>query len=237
MRPIHINSAQELIGNLQEIDISVPLRAKGRATEQCERWSICRFLVAFADSNLLSFPIRLVHRDKPDFLLELAQGKVGIEVTEVVPKNYAAINAYRDHKEIEGPFFPKRHVPGEAKLPKANLRQEANSGDLGDKWEGDSAELEWANAMKIFVLRKIAKSEESGFELFERNWLLMYDNWPLPDPSLAAAAEKLFESLSADDCYPFEYIFIDCSSDFWIFTRNGYYSQPINNVWDGSKQQ
>jgi hypothetical protein len=229
--PIRTDSAWELLNILGQLDISVPLRTEGRTTEHCERWSICRFLASFSDSELLSFPLSLVHRDKPDFLLEFGQRKVGIEATEAVPENDAAIDAYRENKEIDGLFFLKRHLPGDAKLRGADLKQEASSDDPGNVWGGDSVEREWAGAMKSFVIGKVAKSKKPDFDLFEKNWLLMYDNWPLPALDQAVAVKKLFESITVEEYWPFENIFIECSSQFWALNRNGYYSRLINNLW------
>jgi len=234
MKPIRTSSALELLSTLKEIDISVPLRTEGRTTEHCEQWSICRFLASFAGSELLSYPFCVVHRDKPDFLLELAQYNVGIEHTEVVPKNSAAIDAYREHKNIDGPFFMKRHHPDDTQLRGANLDREASSRNPGDGWAGDSVEREWTGAMKSFIQEKVEKSKKPDFELFERNWLLMYGNWPLPALDQAVAAKMLFDSLVPHELGPFENIFIECLSRFWVFTCNGYYSQPINDVWNGS---
>lgn len=231
MKSFRTNSSQELLSILKQIDISVPLRTEVRTTEHCERWSICRFLTSFTDSAFLSFPLRIIHRDKPDFLLELNERKVGIEITEVVPENDSAIDAYREHKEIDGPFFLKRHLPGDAKLRGADLKREATSDDPGNGWCGDSAEREWTSAMKSFVQQKIAKSQKQDFELFERNWLLMYDNWPLPALDQAVAAKLLFESLAPKEYVPFENIFIECSSQYWVFSHNGYCSRSINDLW------
>ncbi|MDQ2696395.1 MAG: hypothetical protein M3Z21_13675, partial [Pseudomonadota bacterium] len=128
MEPISAQSPGELLAVLGQIDISVPLRTEGRRTpEHCEPWSICRFLASFADSDLLEYPLCVIHGDKPDFLLEHPPGKCGIEVTEVVPTNYASIHAYREHKGINGPFFLQRFHPGEPKLRNESLRSRASS--------------------------------------------------------------------------------------------------------------
>jgi len=234
MKLIRADSSQELLSTLASIDISVPLRTEGRTKEHCEQWSICRFIASFADSKMLTFPLSISHRDKPDFLLKLGSKMVGIEVTEAVPENNAAIDAYREHKEIDGPFFLKHHLPSAAQLHVADLRREANSNDPGDGWGGDSVEREWAFAMKAFIRGKIEKSRKLDFELFESNWLLMYDNWPLPALNQAGAAKRLFETLAPEDYVPFENIFIECSNRFWAFLCNAYYSRPINDLWADS---
>lgn len=91
MLNINANSVRDLIDMLRNIDISVPLRTKGQTTEQCERWSICRFLSTYAETNLLEFPLEVVKRERPDFLLSLPSRQVGLEITEAIPHAWAGI--------------------------------------------------------------------------------------------------------------------------------------------------
>lgn len=234
MDTIRADSSQELLNILGQMDISVPLRTEGRTDEHCERWSICRFLASFADSALLQFPLTLVHRDRPDFLLEMGQSAVGIEVTEAVPENAAAIDAYRENKEVDGPFFLKRHLPGDSRLSGVDLRRKACANDPGDGWVGDSVEHEWAAVIKWFVERKVERSHQPNFDQFERNWLLIYDNWPLPALDQDRAVKKLSESVAAEEYGPFDNVLIESSKQIWILTRDGHYSRPIQDLWPSS---
>ena len=111
MDPITASNSMELLEALSRIDISVPFRTEGRTTEDCERWAICRFLSTFADTRLIQYPCKIIHEDKPDFILIHSSQKIGIEVTEVVPQNRAAIDALREHKKLDGPFSFKGILP------------------------------------------------------------------------------------------------------------------------------
>lgn len=93
MVSITAKNADELVTALAAIDISVPLRTEGRTTDHSERWSFCRLLAAIADSEYLNYPTAVVHRDRPDFHIKHGSMETGVEVTEVIPENDAAIDA------------------------------------------------------------------------------------------------------------------------------------------------
>ena len=236
MDPIRADSAMELLNTLKTIDISVPLRTEGRTKEHCERWSICQFLASFADSELLTYPLSLFHQDKPDFLLELGKSRAGIEVTEVIPEGAAKIAACREKNKIDGVFFRQRYLPGRTRLCGDDLKRLLRSDSPGSPWFGDSAERDWVSAMKNSIKKKVEKSQKSGFSLYERNWLLMYDNWPVPALNQDRAAKLLFESITPEECAPFEKVIIECSSRFWVFSQDDYYFRPKNDLWSDTLQ-
>lgn len=203
---IKAEDVNELLDVVASIDISVPLRTEGRTTDHCERWSMCRLLATIADSEFLQFPIAVAHRDRPDFHIKHGSMDTGVEVTEVVPANHAAIDAYREHNEVDGPFFLKRQRPGEDRLSGSALRSAATSDEPGDGWAGDCVEREWLDAMRAFISAKVAKSAKSGFQLFPENWLLNYDNWPLPGVDREDAAKRLSASMKSGDFGQFQKI-------------------------------
>jgi hypothetical protein len=55
---------------IKKIDISIPLRIEGRKTEQIERYSLVSFLNNFINSKYFNFPLKIIYRDKPDFMIE-----------------------------------------------------------------------------------------------------------------------------------------------------------------------
>lgn len=234
MEPIKAENANELLDAVASIDISVPLRTEGRTTDHCERWSICRLLATIADAEFLRFPIAVVHRDRPDFHIKHGSMDTGVEVTEVVPANDAAIDAYREHHEIDGPFFLKRHRPREDRLTGAALRSAATSDEPGDGWAGDSVEREWVDAMRAFISAKVAKAAKSGFQLFTENWLLMYDNWPLAGVDRDDAAKSLSASMKSGDFGPFQKIWIESPDAIRCLSISGMVTRPINDLWAGS---
>ena len=111
MLDISAPSSVDLLSQLAAIDISVPLRTEGRTTEHCERWSICRFLAAYAATDVLGYPLHLEKRERPDFLLRLPGSDFGIEVTEAVPPDWVWADARRERLNCDNMVFLHRFSP------------------------------------------------------------------------------------------------------------------------------
>ena len=89
-------SANDLICKLQSYDTCIPNRSSGRKTHHTERWTICRFLHAIANTSVLSYPLCVKHGDRPDLVLGFSQGissSIGIEIVEAVPQSYAHLQS------------------------------------------------------------------------------------------------------------------------------------------------
>ena len=225
-------SVTELLEQLGAIDIAVPLRTEGRTTEHCERWSICRFLATYAATNLLSYPLRLEKRERPDFLLQLPSGDVGIELTEAVPPGWAWADARREKLNYDNLVFLDRFRPGEAQRSKDEIDTIARGDTWGAGWVGDAPEKEWAEVMAYFSLRKAKVLAKPGYERFGTDWLLIYDNWPLPAVNEPKAAAYFAERLRALEApLPFERIFVECGHAIWQFESPEHTRQPIVDIW------
>lgn len=182
----------ELEKALKSIDISVPKRSEGRTTEHTEQHDIVVLLNALSNTNKLSYPIELIKRERPDFLLKASGVEVGIKHTEAVPQNSAHKSVLRD--KLEGAsqiHFITRSVPGEARKTAKELTEEIQSEKVGAGWAGDSPEREWAEAIMFFIVNKLQGFKKTGFKAFQKNWLLIYDNWPLPALDYQKATELL----------------------------------------------
>ena len=184
-------SDSELRSVLANIDVSVPKRSKGRSKEHTERYAIAHLLSALIGKDRLLYPLCLVRRERPDFLLTLNAAQIGIEHTEAVPQNEAHRTVLREEGNSPGVFFISHHQPGETKKPRKELVEEIEANRSGDGWVGDSVETEWADAMFHFIKQKVATLQKDGFERFEQDWLLIYDNWPLPALDRRKAANFL----------------------------------------------
>ena len=75
-------SRRQLLDCLASQDIMVPARTQGRAKEHCERYGAFRLLATLATLDRLEYPATLNHRDRPDFLLRVGDGDIGLEFTE-----------------------------------------------------------------------------------------------------------------------------------------------------------
>jgi hypothetical protein len=162
----------------------------------------------------------------------MAGANVGIEITEAIPENWAKISALHEVHEYDNVMFISRCKPGESRRPTAELDKIARGEDMGVGWGGDSPEREWADVMLHFARQKAAKLAKPGFQRFDRDWLLIYDNWPLPAVNEERAAEYLRAKLAVEiPPLPFHAIFVEGNKHFWHFEDGLVHSMPINDVW------
>ena len=226
------NNEAELKNALENVDISVPRRSEGRTKEHTERYAICHLLSALLRENQLVYPLELIRRERPDFLLKTKDTNIGIEHTEAVPQNEAQKTVLRD--KVDGPevYFISHHLPGEDKRPAKKLIKEIQANQAGDGWAGDSVEREWSEAMLHFVKEKIETVGKKGFEKFERNWLLIYDNWPLPALDRKKASQFLLPKLLKSTCFnSFDYLYIISGDLVLAFSNSDIKQYEINNLW------
>ena len=232
MIDVSARSAAELLAQLSAIDISVPLRTEGRTKEHTERWSICRFLATYARTGLFEYPLGLEKQERPDFLLRLASREIGIEVTEAVPPDWAWADARREKLNYDKLVFLHRFTPGEPQRSKDEINRMASGATWGSGWVGDAPEREWADAMMHFCLEKARSLAKPGYQRFSADWLLIYDNWPLPavdDPKAAAYFARHLAELK--DPLPFERVLVECERSIWQFRQGSYGPQGIRDLW------
>jgi len=198
MDRIDASSATELIEKLRSIDISVPRRTMGRKTEHTERYAIVNFLISRVSERQYKYPISIIHRDKPDFLLQTARNSIGIECTEAIPKQLAWAQALMAEHFPDGlyePEFFRWNSPIRTKAEMMELLSKSQKKLHGVPVYGDGIEKDWANWMHKSICSKTEKLNSPGFEVFERNQLLIYDNLPKAWNNLNKASAILFEKL------------------------------------------
>jgi len=222
----------ELKSALKSIDTFVPRRSEGRTKKHTERFAIAHMLSALLGKTHLSYPLEIIQRERPDFVLKANGLEIGIEHTECVPQNEAHKTALRDKVDAPVVHFISHHQPGESKKHAKELIEEIKVNDSGFGWTGDSAEREWSDAMFHFVKGKIETFAKEGFETFEYNWLLMYDNWSLPAFDRKKAAQFLLSKLRESDSFGiFSSVFIITGDLICEFTDTGIVQHELNNLW------
>jgi hypothetical protein len=189
-RLLHAESAADLREKLAFLNIEVSPRSAGRTTKQAELFSIAHLLSSLP-SERFSFPLSVEHADRPDFVVTSNDQSIGIELTEAVPENVARASALRESGVGPKVFFVPRARPGEPPKSTAALKEEIKMSRPGPPWVGDAPEREWAEAMLHFANIKVAKAKQEGFDMYPLNWLLIYDNWPLPSVHYVKASSML----------------------------------------------
>lgn len=227
---ISASNRNDLIEKLSSIDISIPLRSRGRTKEHCERWSISQWLTTFSD---LIFPIRLTHCDKPDFHLETNGLNIGIEHTEAIPEDYAHASAISEKLGDETIVDMSLFQWGLKRKPQDIYEIAARTELTGPGWEGDIPEIQWASTLSEITKRKTILLRKVGFKKFSRNCLLIYDNLPLPPINYSKGLSFLSTALKDywDENIVFDSIFVQTDVLLISISKEGIKSFKTINIW------
>ena len=224
---IRASSSDDLLTKLRAVNTTVPPRHCGRTKEHTEQAAICNFLAAFAEENMFDYPLDVVRREQPDFILSSSLGRIGIEITEAVRRSDA-------HVDSKG-TGAVRMINKEPSLNESLTSEEAKEIAEGKQpdapgWEGNEVEDRWADDMFSIIVKK--KEKFTNYERCNKNWLYIYDNL---DFSLLAldrllAAENLSSKLHSSEGVPFDRIFIEFGPQDGIaqFHGKGFNLHPIN---------
>lgn len=174
----NITSTENLLKYLLKINISVPGRSEGRKTKDTEKYSICRLLSTLSETHYLQYPISLIKRERPDYQLNCNETNIGIEVTQATNQDYSEFLTYAAHVSPKHTIEPShfRHNKRITKNEKNKLIEQERL--TARPWIGDDVEKEWSLYIQDAIQSKSAASNKVGFEKFEKNWLLIYDNTP-----------------------------------------------------------
>lgn len=206
----------ELAASLKQIDTTVPISVAGRnrPTRTTELWVICHLLATLAESKLLTYPVSLRRGERPDFQLNDRNVTIGVEITEATTEQYAA---YRSAVNKAGTCFLElgHFRVGAPKLSSAQFDSLLHETELtSDGWCGDSPEREWAKGIQSSVEKKFEAIKHPKFQKFEKNWLAIYDNLPLPSIDVGKAVSYLQPMLNAtwlqSTC--FDVVFVETGS-------------------------
>jgi hypothetical protein len=239
------DNREELIARLQQIPTSVPPRGRGRTKKHTECYTLCRLLSTLAAADALPYPISVQGHDKPDAIVCAGASKIGVEVTEAVTEGFAYLTACWARlcpgKSIPvTPALTKRAARELLKACKQAKKDESETPEqeeprtaLGDGWTDGEAERQWADYIITVAHNKLAKLASPNFEKFEKNWLLIYDNLPLPSVDLGRAILILTPLLRDfwNARLAFDNLFVVRTSRIVKITRSGSAHFAVNDVW------
>ena len=238
LRLTNIQSPTGLLSALSEIDVAVPPRTDGRRTHHTETYIACRLLSTLTANNRLVFPVSVSRRDppndRPDVLMHTGDVRVGIEITEAIPKRFAALCALAEkeftHQWLPADLFQTDAGASSKNEMRARLRAAAKP-DGG--WLGNAPETEWASFIRGRVEDKLAKLAQHDFGKFDQNWLSIYGNLPRPNLHLARAIEILRALLKRlwVAVPKFDAVFIEHGPVIARITAEETEHLVINNLW------
>ena len=233
MKDVRANNRGELFRLLESIDIRVPPRNKGRTTEHCETWSICRLLATLAKHDKIDYPIQLTKRERPDFLLMAGERCIGIEVTEVINQEYAKATTLPEADTDGSVIDPSLFKWGTPPRKLHDLRSIVCRKKLtGPGWEGTSVESEYADAIFNVITLKTEKLQTQSFEKFAENWLAVYCNITLPVLDLDDAnqffMEKAVNYWTEDG---FSGVFVEEGESIIGYSRDRTEVMQLTNLW------
>jgi hypothetical protein len=230
----------DLLKKLRRVDISVPPISQGRTKIHTERWTMYRVLVTFGDRQGFTYPMTISHKDKPDFRLEMPDRIVGAEVTSAMPEVYGRALVLREKFYPNAPLELDHFRWGGPKLSSKQILailKESQKRLTGMGWVGDSVEREWADAIAGSYQAKTESLNSDGFQRFQWNWLLVYDNVPQAALDLPLGVRHLLSKLAAlSDKLPnsarqFDTLFIESHSQFVVIEKGNWSAVKIRNLW------
>ncbi|HHX6291119.1 TPA: hypothetical protein ACVGJS_004725 [Pseudomonas aeruginosa] len=187
---------------LNSIDTTVPLRHEQRNHDHTEIHCILGALKCGRDLPL-AFPAEIIHSDRPDIVIKTPLETIGVEIVEAASPTAASLEVLRARTpEAPSIAWARKEIPGSPQLParqlkqvlaeEVRLEQDESLHHLrgGDGFAGDGA-VAWAKAMAHFVGQKMEGILKAGFSTYDRNWLLVYDNWGEQPISQAQADDQL----------------------------------------------
>jgi hypothetical protein len=229
-----VSSREELCAALQCVDIAVPERTKGRTTQHTETWTLCRLLSTLANARHLSYPLSISHRDRPDFLIEAAGVRIGVEVTEATSGEWAHAQAIAENEERIAWLEPQHFSGGVSRRPRKEILQLLRQDKLtSDGWAGDQMEREWVCFMQRSFDDKLVKLARPEFDKFDENWLCIYDNTPSGGIHIDKAINFLQACLAdAWHCVPtFDVLFIESGSAICRITSTDAEQLAVHDLW------
>ena len=229
-------STDDLRSQLRGIDITVPLVSEGRTKKHREQYMMARFFATTAGTVRLHFFLDVVHGEKPDFVLRLANVEVGVECVEAVPTEHHHIEDLRERLYPEAMNYGQHFNPGEENFTLAEKHEIASGQLAGSPWMPETAKRNWVAAMEYVVEGKTAKLRRGNYSSNRSTWLLVQDEWPnslhfYPDQVRTAAAALLQRLAPCLTPPAFQAIFIACGNQMLCFQDGLLEVSQIQDLW------
>ena len=234
--PIEAANPAELRNRLAATQIRVVRRPTRRTHASRELYSSARMLATLSESPFLVFPLTVEFRDGPDLALHMPAASIGIECTDAIAEEWAAILDLRAREYPGAVIFLPRLQPDVRSLSQEDLRAYASGAKAGSPWIGDSVERDWAQAILHFAERKLKKLRAGAYSDFTENWLLIHDEWamhPIGAKEQSIAASLLARSSASLFSAPcFSRVLVEGSKWLTSLTEESHEITPIIDLWN-----
>jgi hypothetical protein len=173
--------------------------SEGDLKEEHELLSILLFIISLSKTSQLNFPVDIHWAESPDFTFEFRNESrvIGIEHVRATLPEYKMADRELQRRPVGTLLEPSFYSPFN-RLPKGEAYKGIrNPGEnlVGDGWEGNGVEAEWANIMLHALTSKVALLNEDHFRTFKENHLLIEDDSPVDFIRNLPIALKLLKSI------------------------------------------
>jgi hypothetical protein len=230
-------TADALVHALAARDISIPEITKGHKTLHKEDWSICRLLATLARSPYINYPL-VINPDqprsqRPDLIVSMNGVQIGIECTEAVSETMNRARAKRARAYPGAIIYVPLYRSDEPPKSKRAIAAIASGKYAGPPRMGNAGERSWADGVVDRVKAKTASAGKEGFQLFSKNWLLIYDNLSAHEEIGEAAAIASCRLCRVGALAPFERVFVEGDSSLVVFSETGRETIKLIDLWNG----
>lgn len=241
---LEADTDDDLESQVQGLKIDVPPRAQDPATDARERRQMHYLLRALLAARQLALPVRLYKREAPDFVLQIAKMRIGVETTEAINPDYVKAQVHPAAQAEDAVVDPSLYKWGTQGRPRSQIRKEAARTQLsGHPWMGDSVEQEFAQSISDVVREKHCKLQ-SHYARFDSDRLFIYHSQPSPqidiDKARVYTADILVDywnQLGFDTVYVHNYIWMlyftrDASGIVYEFPRSDAPFGIVESLWE-----
>lgn len=185
------------------------------------------FLIGSLKLGRLSFPVKIISKDSPDFTIiyEDLNKEIGLEHTKATLESFKIAESELK-KHPEGSFIELCYYSPFVKIPKkqSDVGIIYPNGHLkGEGWNGDQVEHEWSEIILNTVKRKTELLNEEHFEIKRENSLFIEDGSPVDfvkheDDAIQILKQKFNqEKLPAKHIFDNVHIFSNCTLIYDVF--------------------
>ena len=159
---------------------TMPKRSEGCTTTHVETLLFSRLIQRFIDKPFWEYPLTIIYKDRPDFMMLFKEQCIGIEVTEQWSKNYG--KALSMLEESQGLLMASdfSYSENEKKIKGHKIAKLVETRDItGPPVMGNSDDINWIKrTISTIEIKHQKYIKYPSFKSFNKNILLIFDVRP-----------------------------------------------------------